>query len=167
MNRQARLYIGSVVFAGCMTVLAALAQTGWGNSTLFITYLVAAVASSGMKISLPTVRGTLSVNFLFILLSITELTLFQSLIVGCSAVIWQYICHAGERPEWIKVAFNLTSICCALGLSKQVDLLILAHWSDLAIPLHLGAIATVYYMANTGSVAMVIGLTERRNFITG
>jgi signal transduction histidine kinase/CheY-like chemotaxis protein len=166
MNGRARLYIASVVFAGCATVLSSLTVPVWGNATLFFTYLLAAVASSGMKISLPTVRGTLSVNFLFILVSITQLTLFQALIIGCSAVAWQYIWHSGERTDWVKVTFNLTSICCALGLSKQVDVLLSTHWQDLGIPLHLGAVATVYYMANTCSVAMIIGLTERRNFLT-
>ena len=71
--------------------------------------LAGACASSGMKIHLPSIKGTLSVNFLFILLAISELTFLESMIVGCGAVLWQYLWKAKERREPIKIAFNLAN----------------------------------------------------------
>ena len=45
----------------------------------FACYLVAALLASSLKVSLPGIEGTLSVNFLFTLLGILELSLPETL----------------------------------------------------------------------------------------
>ena len=65
----------------------------------FICYFLLALLSSGLKVSLPGVTGTMSVNFLFILMGIAELNLPQTLILGLGAATVQIFWHAKKAPE--------------------------------------------------------------------
>ena len=63
----------------------------------FFACLIASLVSSGMKVSLPAIKGTLSVNFLFILLGLSRLSLIETLTVGCFSALWQYVWKTKER----------------------------------------------------------------------
>ena len=120
MSFLAKTYIATVCAAGAAVWIAAISQSGISHYTIFLLCLIGACASSGMKIHLPSIKGTLSVNFLVILLGVSELTFLESLIVGCSAVLWQYIWKAKERRELIKIGFNLASSAVAISFSVGV-----------------------------------------------
>ncbi|MGH9630058.1 MAG: ATP-binding protein, partial [Bryobacteraceae bacterium] len=112
---------------------------------------------------LPSIKGTLSVNFLFILLAVSELTFLESMIVGCSSVLWQYIWKAKERRELIKVTFNLASSGIAVGASVAAYAAAQGFTAALERPILLGAATIAYFGANTGLIAGVIALTEGKN----
>src|SRR6476659_5823384 len=120
MSFLAKTYIAMVCAAGAAAWVAAVSQSGISHYTVFLLCLIGACASSGMKIHLPSVKGTLSVNFLDILLGVSELSFLESLIVACSAVLWQYIWKAKERRELIKIGFNLASSAVAITGSVAV-----------------------------------------------
>ena len=89
MSKRATLFIGVTAAIGVSVFAYALAH--WQNTGLerFACYLIIAVLSSGLKIQLPGIDGTMSVNFLFILLGVLELSLPETLIVGCTATLVQ------------------------------------------------------------------------------
>ena len=69
-----RTFIGLVALMGLLAVLRPLGEADSGVwSARFVCYLLLALLSSGLKVSLPAVTGTLSVSFLFILASMAEL----------------------------------------------------------------------------------------------
>ena len=129
-------------------------------------YLVAAIVSSGMKISLPSIKGTLSVNFIFILLSVSHLNFLETLAVACSAILWQYLWKTVEQRDLLKIVFNLCSTvlavtACAFAYARaEMFAPALAHVAVLALA------AAAYFLANTGSIATVIALSERKNVVT-
>ena len=166
MNAAAKTYVASVVILGSACALFACFASSLQNVNLLLTYLIAAVATSAMKISLPSIHGTLSVNFFFILLAMTQLTLAEAMLTGCAAVLWQYAWGARERMQLMKLAFNLSSICIAVGASHYVNgMLTNASGRELfLIPpaVRLGVVTITYYLLNTMSVAIVVALTEKK-----
>ena len=70
----------------------------------FVCYLLVAVAASRLKVNLPGITGTMSVNFLFILLGILELSFAETLALGCAAILTQ--CFYRDRPNAVQVVFN-------------------------------------------------------------
>ena len=64
--------------------------------TRFLCYLAVAVLASGLKVQLPGIDGTMSVNFLFILLGVMELSLPETLVIGCTATLVQSVWHSAE-----------------------------------------------------------------------
>ena len=88
-------------------VLASLIRWELSDPLAALGYSVAAVLSSRMKVSLPGVKGTLSVNFLVLLLAITQLTWSETLLMASSSFTLQYVWHSREKRQPLKLLFNL------------------------------------------------------------
>ncbi len=158
---DAKVFIGLVIAAGsAVLVFGAVHQTS-KNIAEFICYLGIAIIASRLKVNLPGITGTMSVNFLFILLGILELSFSETLTLGCLSILVQTLYP--ERPNAIQVTFNV----CAGAFSTALAYFVYHHpWFNLMIdsrPLLLGVAASTYFIANTGSIAAVISLTERRS----
>jgi diguanylate cyclase (GGDEF)-like protein/putative nucleotidyltransferase with HDIG domain len=156
----AKAFIGLVVFAGTATLLYGAIHQSSKNIAEFICYLGIAILASRLKVTLPGITGTLSVSFLFILVGILELSFSETLILGAVSMLAQ--CLYPDRPKAIQVTFNICagSVSTALAYAVYHDpvsnLLIDNH------PLLLLVAASTYFIANAGSIAAVISLTERR-----
>lgn len=89
MSLRARLFIGASAAFGMLALAYALWHWQTVDLTRFACYLLVAVLASGLKIQLPGINGTMSVNFLFILLSVLELNFPETLVLGCTATLAQ------------------------------------------------------------------------------
>jgi len=156
----AKAFIGLIVFAGLATLVYGAIHQSSKNIAEFICYLGIAILASRLKVSLPGITGTLSVNFLFILVGILELSFSETLILGAVAMLAQ--CLYPERPKAIQVTFNI----CAGSVSTALAYLVYHDpVSSLFIdsrPLLLVVAASTYFIANAGTIATVISLTEGR-----
>ena len=162
MSFKAKAYIGTVIGIGLLCMAASLGR--WESRDLlhFATYVVVSVAFSGLKVPLPGIKGTLSVNFIFVLLGIAELTWPETVIVGVASFTAQYLWRAKEQREVVKWLFNVGNAALAITASCFVF-----HWQALrdagmTTPLVLALVSTVYFTLNTGGVAGVVALTEGR-----
>jgi diguanylate cyclase (GGDEF)-like protein/putative nucleotidyltransferase with HDIG domain len=158
MTIGTRVYVASIVAAGAVVLAFGVSKPVTHNPVKFLCYLAVALLASRLKVSLPGVTGTMSVNFLFILLGIIELSFSQTLAVGCSAILVQ--CFSRQRPRPVQVIFNLCASALAIGCGYGAY-----HWaawhSSINHPsllLLLGA--SVYFASNTIPVAGIISLTE-------
>jgi diguanylate cyclase (GGDEF)-like protein/putative nucleotidyltransferase with HDIG domain len=156
----AKVFISVVVIAGTGVLLYGAIHQSSKNIAEFICYLGIAILASRLKVNLPGITGTLSVNFLFVLIGILELSFSETLTLGAIAMLAQ--CMFPERPNAIQVSFNV----CAGAVSTTLAFLVYHHpLTNLLIgsrPILLGLAACVYFVANAGSIAMVISLTENR-----
>src|SRR5438034_11687978 len=89
LSTRARVFIGLVLSAGVLGIIGSYPEPMVKDLPRFIAYFVLAMLSSGLKISLPGVTGTMSVNFLFILIGVAELNLPQTLTIGLCDPICQ------------------------------------------------------------------------------
>src|SRR6476660_680132 len=154
----AKVFISLVVMAGtCVLLYAAIHPTS-RNIAQFICYLLIAILAARLKVRLPGITGTMSVNFLFILLGILELGFTETMVLGTAAIMVQ--CFYRDRPSPIQVTFNLCASAFAIGLAYRVyqDVLSL-KWIHNR-PILLGVAAITYFVANTACIASVISLTE-------
>src|SRR6202171_4736528 len=86
---NAKLFIGAILILGAGGLLGDFETWHSENHLRFACYLAVALLASGLKVSLPGVTGTLSVVFLFNLIGIQELTLQETLTLGCAATLLQ------------------------------------------------------------------------------
>jgi diguanylate cyclase (GGDEF)-like protein/putative nucleotidyltransferase with HDIG domain len=160
MTRSARGFITVVSVAGtCVLMWGAL---HWSSShpLRFACYLVVALLASRLKVHLPGITGTMSVNFLFILLGVMELKLPETLLLGCSAILMQ--CFYRDKPRVVQVIFNVCGSACAIATAYQAYYIVGSYEAG-ALPLF--AAATTYFLANTLPIAAVISLTEQKSLI--
>ena len=160
LSVPAKLFIAVIVLAGLATLIYGGIHQSSKNIAEFICYLGIAILASRLKVNLPGITGTLSVNFLFILIGVLELSFTETLILGAISMLAQ--CLYPERPRAIQVTFNV----CAGSVSTALAYIVFHHrLVNLIVgnrPIILGLSATVYFIANAGSIATVISLTERR-----
>src|SRR5246127_4848546 len=162
LSLPAKLFITFVVMAGLGTLLYGGIHQSSKNIAEFICYVGIAILASRLKVNLPGITGTLSVNFLFILIGVLELSYSETLILGAISMVAQ--CLYPDRPKAIQLTFNVCAGSVSTALAYLVyhdpltNLMIANH------PLLLGLAACVYFIANAGSIAAVISLTERQPF---
>ncbi|HEV2400758.1 MAG TPA: diguanylate cyclase [Candidatus Sulfotelmatobacter sp.] len=160
MSALAKLFISLVVIGGLGTLIYGAIHQSSKNIAEFICYLGIAILASRLKVNLPGITGTLSVNFLFILIGVLELSYTETLILGAISMVAQ--CLFPDRPRAIQLTFNVCAGCISTTLAYVVYHHPLANVVIDNHPILLGLAATVYFIANAGSIATVISLTEGR-----
>jgi diguanylate cyclase (GGDEF)-like protein/putative nucleotidyltransferase with HDIG domain len=160
LSLAAKLFISLIVIVGTGILAWSGIHQSSKNIAEFICYLGIAILASKLKVNLPGITGTLSVNFLFILIGVLELSFTETLILGAVSMLAQ--CLYSERPKAIQVTFNVCAGAISTALAYGVYHHPLANAVLVGRPVLLGVAATVYFIANAGSIATVISMTERR-----
>lgn len=160
--RRATVYIGLIILAGALILSHGLWNWSTQDWPRYLSYCAIALLASGMKVTLPAVSGTMSMNFLFILIGISELSLAETLAMGCLAILVQSVFHAKNRLRAIQVVFNVASMACCIEASYEVYHASFFETGSLEAPLRLLLAAAVFFVTNTLSIAAVIALTERK-----
>ncbi len=163
MSTRTKLFVGITVSLGMVVLCSALWHWQSADLTRFLCYLAVAVLASSLKVQLPGIDGTMSVNFLFILLGVMELSLPETLVIGCTATLVQSVWHARNRLDPVKVLFNV------FGMMANASAFCYAsyHWLDTRVvsnkPILLMMAALVFFLANTLPISVVIALTENKS----
>jgi diguanylate cyclase (GGDEF)-like protein/putative nucleotidyltransferase with HDIG domain len=161
MSAAPRFFIAVVVVCGTAVLTYSVMHGRSENPLKFLCYLVIALAASRLKVNLPGITGTMSVNFLFLLLGVLELSLSEAMALGCAAVVVQ--CFDRDRPIPIQVAFNVCSTALAIAVTFATYRYSLSHRAMSSPSTLLFLAACVYFVANTLPVAAIISLTERKS----
>ncbi len=158
---KARVFIALVTSVGACLLFFVLSRPISKNIPEFICYLLLAVLAARLKVKLPGITGTMSVNFLFVLLGIVELNFPETLVLGSAAIVAQ--CFYPNRPSPIQISFN--TCASAISIAVAFGVYHLAYLNDLLASrsLLLGISAAVYFIVNTALIATVISLTEKKS----
>ncbi len=160
MFLPAKLFFLLVVVSGLTVLVYGTIHPESRNIAAFICYLLAAILASRLKIDLPEITDTMSVNFLFILLGVLELSFAETLALGSVAVLVQ--CLYRDRPSPLRITFNLCASALSIAFAYAVYHVPLArHWLESG-PLLLVLSSASYFVATTGSTALLIALTDGR-----
>ncbi|HEX4278252.1 MAG TPA: HD domain-containing phosphohydrolase [Bryobacteraceae bacterium] len=163
MPTRARIYIALILASGTLGLAAQIAHFSSAHPVQFWCYFLATVLTSGLKIRLPMVLATLSVNFLFILVGIVQFSLPEAIVLGVAGTIVQCLWRPRSRPKAIRIAFSACSVGMAIMAAHMVFHGPLKAMLTELHPLLLGLAACVYFVVNTVLVAGVIALTERKS----
>src|SRR5215472_17342938 len=166
LSLQTKAFVGITVSLGMVVLGYSLLHWQSQDLTRFACYLIVAVLASGLKVQLPGIDGTMSVNFLFILLGVLELSLPETLVIGCTATLVQSVWQARKRLDPVKVLFNVAGM-----MANASSLTYLAYHSLLGRFEHFGSnkpillmmAALVFFFANTLPISVVIALTEGKS----
>jgi putative nucleotidyltransferase with HDIG domain len=154
----AKAFIAVVIAAGLASLLQAAVHQSSKNIAEVICYLGIAILASRLRVTLPGITGTLSVNFLFILVGVAELSYAEAMTLGAFSMLAQTIYP--NRPSAIQLTFNV----CAGSLSTAFAYVVyhnaLVNEIIGSRPLILCLAASIYFIVNAGSIAAVISVSE-------
>ena len=156
---SARMFVALIVISGLLVFGDAVLNVKSMPTAKFIALLLIACVAARLRIKLPGVTGTMSVNLPFILVAAAEMNTAEALAVGFISTFVQCL-SKGKKFNWVQTSFN----CSAITLAVAVTRLIYAAPSVASVvsspSLRLAVAAAGYALANTIPVAIVIGLTE-------
>jgi diguanylate cyclase (GGDEF)-like protein/putative nucleotidyltransferase with HDIG domain len=163
LSIQTKLFVGVTACVGVVALGYALSHWQSHDPMRFLCYLAVAILASGLKVQLPGIDGTMSVNFLFILLGVMELSLPETLVIGCTATLVQSVWQARKRLDPVKVLFNVAGMMANASALTYISF----HWLSARFgsnkPILLMVAALVFFFANTLPISVVIALTEGKS----
>src|SRR6202161_4432967 len=163
LSIQTKAFVGITASFGVVMLGYALGH--WQSQDLmrFTCYLAVAVLASGLKVQLPGIDGTMSVNFLFILLGVLELSLPETLLIGCTASLVQSVWQTRKKLDPFKVLFNVAGMMANASALTYWSYHWLAARSGSNKPILLMIAALVFFFANTLPISVVIAMTEGKS----
>jgi diguanylate cyclase (GGDEF)-like protein/putative nucleotidyltransferase with HDIG domain len=163
LSIQTQAFVGIAACSGVTVLAYTLAHWQSHDLVRFACYLAVAVLASGLKVQLPGIDGTMSVNFLFILMGVMELSLPETLVIGCAASLFQSIWQTRKRLDPVKVLFNVAGMMANASALTYISY----HWLTARFasnkPILLMVAALVFFFANTLPISVVIALTEGKS----
>jgi hypothetical protein len=161
MPAAAKLYIAAVITLGFALLTGCLLFHGqFPDLPRYFSYLLLAVLASTLKVRLPGFTGTMSVNFLFILIGIADLTLAETLAMGCAATVIQCVWRTKRGPRLVQAVFNIAALVLSIGVAYQVSHFILALARTQSLCTLLVLAACSYFVSNTLLISGVLCLVE-------
>ncbi|HKD81064.1 MAG TPA: hypothetical protein VKH81_15315 [Candidatus Angelobacter sp.] len=162
---SARIFVALIIVSGFLLVGKAVLNVQSLSTPRFVAIVVLAVVAAKLKVKLPSLTGTMSVNLPFILMAAAILGTAEAVIVGFVSTFAQCLSWDRQKLNPVQLAFN----CCTITLAVTVARL--TYVSPAIAPLiaspalRLAVAATGYFLVNTAIVAVVISLTEKANFV--
>jgi diguanylate cyclase (GGDEF)-like protein/putative nucleotidyltransferase with HDIG domain len=160
---KVRLFVLIVGILGAFVVGSSLASWESADLLKYTGFLLMAIFSSRMRISVPRMPGTLSLNFVFVLFGLVDLSASETVVMGAAVTLVQCLWNMERKARPAQLVFNTAAMAVAIAITEQVyHSPWLANPVDPAIRL---AVATcALFFLNTLPVALVIALAEERKF---
>src|SRR5580704_3252539 len=160
-----KLFLHGVLLGGAVTFLATVAHLSITGPVKFAVYCALTLIAATLKVRLPGITGTLTVNYVFVLIGLADLSLPECLLAGMLATVVQCLVQAKSRPSAIQVLFNVANIAIAIVACGYVFAwpYLISHHIGLLMRLTFAAI--VYFLLNTFAVTAIISLTESKSVL--
>ena len=156
----ARAFIAGMALSGALVCSLAFLHWQTSDPVKFVCYLLATLLASSLKVGMPGIEGTLSVNFLFTLLGILELSLPETLAIGLASTIAQFYWKPARQLKHVQLVFNLSQVTLSSAAAYASYKFVVVHILHAPGPLALLVAAIVHFGVNTTAISTVIGLTE-------
>ncbi len=160
LDWKTRIYILTVVLLGVAAGLLAAAEWTSEEPLRFLFYIALATATGKLKVRLPGVIGSLSVNFVFFLLAVIDLPLPQALVVTVCGALSQTLIAATQRPAAVQVAFNVSCSAACIMLAHRVYHSTWLAAQGASMPMLLFFATAIYFLSNTAMIAGVVAMSS-------
>jgi len=157
MSYTAKLYVHSVAIVG-LALSTTFIAAGWEfPETRFLILLALTSIAAILKVKLPTIEGSMSVLFVFLLIGVATMSLAQTLVLGSIATLLQCVWKPKRRPQPLQVVFNVAAVDLSTIAAFYVPGLLAQGMDN---PVSLVTSACTFFVVNAGLVSLVISLTQ-------
>ncbi|MGI4756630.1 MAG: HD domain-containing phosphohydrolase [Janthinobacterium lividum] len=126
----------------------------------FCIYLAMTLASTGMKVPLPSNSGTMSLNYPFIFLAILQLSPLQACLLTALSVAAQCRVRVKKVFSFVQIAFNIANSITSAAVAYICCTWLRSH--GVAAPPAIAIAAVAYFFASSVPVAVVIGWSQQQ-----
>ena len=164
MPSKAKFFIALAIIPGLTMLGLGVAHWESADPARFTVYLLLALVASTLKVRLPGLTGTLSLNFLFILIGVSQLSFSETLALGALATVMQCVWKNRTRPTVPQLLFNVAALTMAITSAHFMYHLPQIQQVNGSITVLLALAACFFFLTNTVLVASVLSLVETKPF---
>ena len=158
LSIAAKLFIGLMMAVGAAVIIQGALQFRPESMVKFLFYLLLTVVASRLRVRLPRVHGTMSINLPFFLVAATQLSAAEALLIACLGSIVQSLPRPGGKLQPVRVAFNAATVTSAVALAAYT--FSASRGAGWVMSLALAVAAASFFFANTVPVSLVLWLAE-------
>ena len=162
---RARPFVFLVCASGAICLLFGVCPWHSSSSLLFPSYLLLTIVASALKTVLPGSEGTVSVNFVFFLVGLCNMTVSETLSLALVATVVQCFWRTKKRLSFVHFAFNLAQLSLAITTAYWTYMLLFKHVFNSRPPLPLLVAAIVFFLLNSIPVATVVALADNTSIL--
>ena len=156
-----KFFIAGMVTTGAVLLVDSLVYWKSSRPVELFVLLTMTVIASRLKVKLPGINGTMSVNVPFLLIVAVRLSAGESLAIAALASLVQSIPAVKSRSTLVQALFNSATITNAVATASLAFRL--ASHDGLVLPLSVASAGAAFFLANTVQVALVLWLAEGHN----
>jgi putative nucleotidyltransferase with HDIG domain len=160
---SARAYIAGLSLACVCVLVLGFAHWQTNDPVKLACYVIAALLASALKVGLPGIEGTLSVNFIFTQLGILELSLPETLLIGLAGTLGQFYWRPARQLKPVQLIFNVSQVTISSAAAYGAYQLVATKVLHAPGPLALVVAAVTHFACNTTALSTIIGLTENKS----
>jgi MASE9 len=161
LSSISKIFIAAVVMTGAAVLGNGLLH--WQSSKLaeLLALLVMTLIASRLKVKLPGISGTMSVNVPFLLIVAVRLSVGESLLIAALASLVQSIPAVKSGTTLVQALFNSATITNAVAAASLA--FGFASHRGLGVPLSVAGAGAAFFLANTVQIALVLCLAEGKD----
>ena len=162
LSWRVRIYITAIAILAFAISAFSLSQWDSAQNLRFALYVAMALGAANLKVRLPGITGALSVAFVFVLISLPDLSLPQVIAVGLAGTGGTLLFRTKSR-NLVKLLFNLSGSAVASAASFGIFHSAFVRSQDSSLPLLLIYASATQFVINTASISIVIAMTEHKS----
>ena len=160
-TRQIKTLIGTMFAAAAGTAAYAAFASHTLHPYLNLSVLALAAVTSRMKVKLPGINGTMSVNLPFLLTAVVNLSAAEAIVVTCVSTAVQCWPKKNAKFNPQQLTFNLSMMAfasCLASLVYHAQWLQATPWSSSTLALVLATVTL--FLGQTAPVASIVAVSE-------
>lgn len=153
-----KIFIAAVVAIGAAVLVNSLVHWKSGKPLELLALLAMTLIASRLKVKLPGINGTMSVNLPFLLIVAVRLGSAGALVIAALASLVQSMPAARKQTPLVQAIFNAATITNAVAAAALAFEFSSHH--GLVLPLSVAAAGATFFFVNTIPVVLVLWLAE-------
>jgi hypothetical protein len=160
---SARIFIALIILSGFAVLVQGILHAQSADHLRFASFLLLACLAARLKLRLPGLTGTMSVNLPFILVAVAEMSPPEALAVACFSTFVQCLPWGAQKFNNVQAIFNFSNMALVVAATRFFFASPALNSAVASRALLLALAAGAFFLANTIPVAIVISLTEAKN----
>jgi diguanylate cyclase (GGDEF)-like protein/putative nucleotidyltransferase with HDIG domain len=162
VSARVLLLVAAVIGFGVL----AHAAIFWRSPDLikFGSFLAVSLISAGARARVPGVSAPLPLSYLFVLLSMVELSASETILLACGVALMQCYWQQPERPRSSLVLLQVALMAIATGVAERVYASAWLEALNTDLSVRLAAATLALFLINTAPLAAWRAIEQRESF---
>ena len=120
MKNSAKFFIAVVIVSGAAVLINSVLHAQSRDQVRFVSFLLVACVAARLKVKLPGITGSMSVNLPFILVAAAEMSSSEALVIACFSTFVQCLPQVEQKVNAVQAIFNFANMALAVAATRLV-----------------------------------------------